>query len=129
MIEILKKQTSTLAKIVFLSGELGAGKTELVRLMAKKLKTTDRVQSPTFVIMRHLKTEDSVFKIITHLDAYRLTEKADLEKLGFEKLLKDKDRLIFIEWPENVSGVAVPDISVLIEIKADKSREFKISTE
>lgn len=120
----LKEKDLNRATVIFLSGELGAGKTALTREIAEILKTTDRVQSPTFVIMRNLKTKDPKFQTITHIDAYRLEKDSELGILEFENLKKDQNRLIIIEWPENISGLREYDAKVLIKILSDNEREF-----
>jgi len=124
----LKKKDLNQATVIFLSGELGAGKTALTRAIAEILKTEDRVQSPTFVIMRNLKTGDEKFKTITHIDAYRLKKNSELEILEFDELKKDKERLIIVEWPENIPEFKECDAEILIKIISETEREFNIET-
>lgn len=97
------------ALIVALRGNLGAGKTTLVKQIAKNLGIKENLISPTFVIMKFYKTKDLKFKKVIHIDAYRLESKDELNKIGFYELLEDKSNLIFIEWPENIDGAIGKD--------------------
>lgn len=92
------------AFVVGLSGHLGAGKTAFVKMAAKILGIKEEVTSPTFVIMKIYETDGKpfVWKRLVHIDAYRLEKGEELEALGFEKIVEDKNNLVMIEWPENV---------------------------
>ena len=114
------------AKVVALSGDLGAGKTTLTQELAKLLGVKENVVSPTFIIMKIYKiNSDSLyyshFKKLIHIDAYRLDSHLELLKIGRQKLQDDKDNLIIIEWPERVSK-CIPLLSfpvLLSHIKED----------
>lgn len=80
--------------IVYLIGELGAGKTTLVRGIAWGLGYTGKVTSPTFTLMNVYQAEIDIF----HFDFYRL-EGSDLADLGLEDYL-EKEGLSLIEWPQ-----------------------------
>jgi len=105
------------ATIVTLSGDLGAGKTTWVQIMAKELGVEGIVTSPTFVIMKEyelppLSPADSSpqagehgnggFSRLIHIDAYRLENGEELRALGWEEWAQDSNTLIIIEWPERV---------------------------
>jgi tRNA threonylcarbamoyladenosine biosynthesis protein TsaE len=122
--EILKQKKRTKeALIVALSGDLGAGKTTFVKAVAKHLGIKNKISSPTFVIMKKypLKKIDG-YKFLFHLDAYRLKNEKELMHLGWGEIIKNKEHLIFIEWPENVKK-AIPSHSKLIHISNDLSEE------
>ena len=114
------------AKVVALSGDLGARKTTLTQELAKLLGVKENVVSPTFIIMKIYKiNSDSLyyshFKKLIHIDAYRLDSHLELLKIGRQKLQDDKDNLIIIEWPERVSK-CIPLLSfpvLLSHIKED----------
>ncbi len=98
------------AKVLALSGELGAGKTTLTQEIAKSFGIKDKIISPTFVIMKFYNINSkskyySHFKRLIHIDAYRLESSDELLKIGWTDLIGDKDNLIIIEWPEKVGGV------------------------
>jgi tRNA threonylcarbamoyladenosine biosynthesis protein TsaE len=93
--------------VLALTGDLGAGKTAFVKAVAKELGITEHITSPTFVIMKMYETpvtNESGFKRLVHIDAYRLESAHELEVLGWNELLADPDALIAIEWPEKVPG-------------------------
>ena len=90
--------------ILALYGELGSGKTTFTSFLVKALGFDNRVQSPTFVLIRHYKkgAGDSVSKLksIYHVDLYRIMDASEVEDLGIEELFEEKDALVIIEWPE-----------------------------
>jgi tRNA threonylcarbamoyladenosine biosynthesis protein TsaE len=90
------------ATVVTLQGDLGAGKTTLTQEIARQLGIKEKVISPTFVIMKKYSIDDTSFKYLIHIDAYRLTKSEELMKLGWEEILEDRDNLVILEWPENV---------------------------
>jgi tRNA threonylcarbamoyladenosine biosynthesis protein TsaE len=90
--------------VVGLSGELGAGKTTLVRAIAAALGVAQPVTSPTFALVhRYDGAEVSVF----HVDAYRLKHDDEARDLGFEDMLADPRAVVLVEWPERL-GAAAP---------------------
>jgi tRNA threonylcarbamoyladenosine biosynthesis protein TsaE len=115
------------ALVVGLSGDLGAGKTAFTKFAAKHLGIKDRVFSPTYVIMKKYPIKSGKYKFFFHLDAYRLKNEKELLHLGWEEIINNKEYLIFIEWPENVSK-AIPSNSKFIYISSNKNnyRNFKL---
>ncbi len=97
---------------VFLKGDLGAGKTTLVRGLLQALGETRTIKSPTYSL---LETYDCGPWHVIHLDLYRLAEPRDLGPLG----LADHDHegaLWLIEWPERGEGaLPQPDLEVVLE--------------
>lgn len=96
--------------IVYLIGELGAGKTTLVRGIAKGLGYTGRVTSPTFTLMNIYPAGINIF----HFDFYRL-EGSQLGDLGLEDYL-EKEGLSLIEWPQAGEKV-LPSEALLVNIE------------
>lgn len=88
--------------VILLSGDLGAGKTQIVKWFLLNLGVND-VASPTFAIHQEYQAKGGV---IDHVDLYRLKSDADLESSGFWDLLTQPQGLLFVEWsdrlPENV---------------------------
>lgn len=84
--------------IIGLRGELGAGKTTFVKLVAKTLGVRDEVISPTFVYHQTYTLPKSVRGIerLHHLDLYRLSRDTELDALGIE--IDDELAVYFIEW-------------------------------
>jgi len=103
--KLLPKKTGATA--VGLSGNLGSGKTAFVQVCAKILGIKETLTSPTFVIIKKYSIPKSSFSNLYHIDAYRLKSGEELKKLNWEEISSDSKNLIFIEWPENVSG-AIP---------------------
>lgn len=127
LLKILEEREVSGAFILALSGELGAGKTTITQEIGKILKVKETMQSPTFVIMKIYKTENSHFKKLVHIDAYRIEKEEELKILKLEDQVLEKGTLVVIEWPENF-GKAVPKDALLVSIKniAESEREFEV---
>ncbi len=126
--DIIKKahdQKSNSAVVVALQGDLGAGKTTLTQEIARVLFIKERVISPTFIIMKKYEAIDEKFKYLIHIDAYRLEKSEELFKLGFQKLLEDKDNLIIIEWPENVPD-CIPKNAIRVKLSHEIDNSHSI---
>lgn len=113
--------------VLGLRGDLGSGKTAFVRELLGNFGSKEDVTSPTFVIQKSYQLPDnSKFKKLIHIDAYRLDSGEDLNKLGFQELLKEKGSLIVIEWPEKVKDV-LPEKTKYLDFKfiSDTVREIE----
>lgn len=94
------------ACVLALKGDLGAGKTAFTKALARELGIIEHITSPTFVIMKSYPIMGHAFiETLTHIDAYRIEDEAELTVLGFAELLTDPHRLICIEWPERILGL------------------------
>lgn len=91
--------------VVALSGELGAGKTTLVRAMSEELGVKEPVTSPTFALV-HRYAGDHVS--IYHVDAYRLRPDDEAGDLGFDDMLADPSAIVLIEWADRLGEHAPP---------------------
>ena len=107
------------ALVVGLSGDLGAGKTTFMQAVAKHLGIKNKVRSPTFVIIKSYKLKAKNYKLLFHIDAYRLKDENELLSLGWQEIIKNEKHLVFVEWPENVSKI-IPSHSKFIHISEDK---------
>lgn len=93
-----------------LQGDLGAGKTQLTKGIAKALGITDSISSPTFVLMKEYSMQAPISNSQTpdsklyHIDTWRMQSGSELEALGFSDMLK-KGNVVVIEWVEKVRGV------------------------
>lgn len=101
------------ARVVALSGDLGAGKTAFAQGVAKALGVREVVTSPTFVIEKVYDLEAQGFGRLIHIDAYRLDGAEELRKLGWDTIVADPENLILIEWPERVPGLLPGDARTL----------------
>ena len=98
------------AACITLSGELGSGKTTLVRAILRGLGYSGVVRSPTYTLME----EYPLARLVLHLDLYRLADPEELDYLGLRDALVDGP-LIFVEWPERGAGV-LPEVDIAIQI-------------
>jgi len=83
-------------------GDLGAGKTTLIKTLVKRLGSADNVSSPTFSLINEYKTDAGAS--IFHLDLYRLKDENEAYDIGIEELL-ETDSLKLIEWPQKINSL------------------------
>ena len=88
-------------KLVFLEGELGSGKTTLIKQFCKELGFKNQVTSPTFPLLNIYKNNE---KNIYHADLYRLKNIDEINELGFYEVM-ESNNWFFVEWPELLYGV------------------------
>ena len=104
--------------ILLLSGDVGAGKTTSVQIIASELGMKD-VQSPSFAI--HLRYENAQGRSLDHLDLYRLENDDDLESSGFWDLFAEKTGLVVIEWAQRLDYDFLPLNWQRVEVKLEKT--------
>jgi len=93
------------AVVVALHGDLGAGKTTFVQVVARALGVTSAVVSPTFIIQKRYPLEGQIFSNLIHIDAYRLESAEQLSVLDWDDIVRDSSNLICVEWAENVEKI------------------------
>lgn len=91
--------------VVTLAGDLGAGKTTLVRAICRGYGVQDDVTSPTFALIHEYRGGRTP---VFHLDLYRLRDAAELTQLGWDELMAER-AVILIEWPERAGERLPPD--------------------
>lgn len=104
---------------VALFGDLGAGKTALVRGMGQQAGTSE-VRSPTFTIVHEYETSPRLI----HFDAYRLSDEEELFAIGFEEYLA-QDAVVVLEWAERVPE-ALPNERLEIHLSGSGEEPRKL---
>ena len=114
----------TSAAVVFLMGELGAGKTTFTRGALRGLGHAGSVKSPTYTLCEPYDLADA--GQFCHLDLYRLSNPEELEFLGIRDYVAS-GAMLFIEWPSKGEGwLPMPDLQVAL-VESDNGRELKIT--
>ena len=116
---LLKKPHSTQASVVGFSGELGAGKTTLIRGLGKSLGIKEKIQSPTFVLMKNYKLrrrKKIPWQNLVHIDAYRLDKKREVAVFSLNNIFRNPENLVLIEWAEKIKHI-LPKRTLWVELK------------
>lgn len=108
-------------RIFLFYGDMGAGKTTLIKALCESLGTTEPVTSPTFSIVNEYIGES---RKIYHFDFYRLKNQTEALDMGYEEYFYS-DNYCFVEWPEKIPGL-LPEhyVSVKIKVMGAHSREI-----
>lgn len=117
IIELIKQKN----KVLF-SGPIGSGKTTLIKNVMHNLGFNEHVSSPTFSIINEYALD---YKMIYHMDLYRIKKKDELYEIGFEEYLRNGN-LCLIEWPEIAIKMIEKDF---IHIKLKEISKTKRSIE
>ncbi len=109
--------------VVALRGEMGAGKTTLVRRIAEAMGAEDSVTSPTFAIVNQY---EGTAGRIYHFDFYRITDLREAYDFGYEEYFYSGD-LCLVEWPERIEELLPEDtMTVRITVDGESGRTFEI---
>ena len=109
--------------VVALRGELGAGKTCLVRGMAAAIAAEAAVSSPTFTMVNEYEGTPKIY----HLDLYRISEPREVMDLGYEDLFDDPDGVCVIEWAERAEEFLPPKrLDITLEHAGRTTRTIRI---
>ncbi len=108
-------------------GEMGAGKTTLIKAICKELGVGDTTSSPTFSIINEYVADSG--KPVFHFDFYRINNESEAYDFGYEEYFYSGE-LCLIEWPEKIENLLpVPHFKVLISIDAKDNRVIKLLKE
>lgn len=110
-------------KIWIFQGQMGAGKTTLIKSLSKKLEVLDQVSSPTFGIVNEYDTRSG--SKIYHFDFYRLDDPTDALDIGIEEYFYSGN-YCWIEWAEKIAPY-LPDEFLLIRITIDSNLDRTIT--
>ena len=106
-------------------GEMGVGKTTLIKFLLKNLGVNDNVTSPTFSIVNEYFSEN--FGSIFHFDFYRIKNEKEAYDIGIDEYLYSEN-YCFIEWPNNISSFIDDNfVNVYIDIIDDNKRNIMIN--
>lgn len=111
-------------KIILFNGEMGVGKTTLIKVLAKKLGVTSPTSSPTFSLVNEYEITPN--QPLYHFDCYRLNSETEALDMGIDEYLYSGN-WCFIEWAEKIENLIPIDHSILtIELLPDEKRFLKL---
>ncbi|MCF8301697.1 MAG: tRNA (adenosine(37)-N6)-threonylcarbamoyltransferase complex ATPase subunit type 1 TsaE [Bacteroidales bacterium] len=103
-------------RVFAIYGNMGAGKTTLIKALCRYLQAVDVINSPTFAIVNEYKTQadDSLF----HFDFYRIKNEKEALSIGFDEYIYS-GAYCFMEWPEKIEAL-LPEDTVIVKIEVDE---------
>ena len=111
--------------VVAFEGEMGAGKTTLIRALGAELGIADDISSPTFALVNEYR--DGHDQPVYHFDFYRINSVAEAERLGAAEYF-DSGYLCLVEWPARVEPLLPePRLEVRLQVQSDNSRTIHLS--
>ena len=124
--QYLAKQTALRNAFVSLQGNLGAGKTTLVRHLLGALGVQGRVKSPTYTVVEPYSVPGLD---IWHFDFYRFSDPREWEDAGFRDIFASPG-LKLAEWPDKAAGaLPLPDLEIRWEVNPDQSRTVALQAQ
>ena len=110
-------------KVFLFYGDMGAGKTTLIKELCKLLNVSDLVSSPTFSIVNEYLSDTGP---VYHFDFYRLKKETEALDLGYEDYI-DSGSYCFIEWPEKIQNLLPTHVcNVTIAVTGDSARQVEL---
>ena len=120
--KIIKNSTS---KIILFHGDMGVGKTTLIKEICKTLGTEDLISSPTFSIVNEYITSND--ETIFHFDFYRIDNEEEAYNIGVEDYF-DSNHWCLIEWPSVVENLLpLENVNVYLTVLEDGQRNIQIN--
>ena len=105
-------------------GEMGAGKTTLIKAICRELHVTDVTSSPSFGLIYEYKTSSS--NSVYHFDFYRIEHLEEAYDIGYEEYI-DSGQYCFIEWPDKVASLLPPEtVDVHLKIVGNDERTIEV---
>lgn len=114
-------------RLVLLQGDLGTGKTTLVKGIAEGLHAAEQqdVTSPTFTLIHEYRGPETN---IYHIDLYRVEKRRELDTLGIDELLTESHNLLLVEWGEKFAQIiSAAEGQIVITRISDQERKFKVT--
>lgn len=107
------------SNLILFSGEMGAGKTTLIKELCKHLGVKDEVSSPTFSLVNEYRgTSGKIY----HFDLYRIQSEEELYDIGYEDYFYS-GYLCLVEWPEMASGI-IPENHISVKIRVENDQRI-----
>jgi len=110
-------------KILLFYGDMGVGKTTLIKAIVKALGSSDEVSSPTFSIVNEYELEnDKIF----HFDLYRIKDLEEAYNFGIEDYIYS-DNWLLIEWPQKIESILIDNYNQIeLNLESKNKRNLKI---
>lgn len=113
-------------KVLCLYGDMGVGKTTLVKAMVQQLGAVDLANSPTFGLVNEYSDENDS-PLAYHFDFYRLNDEMEALDMGFDDYL-NSDAWLFIEWPDKISNLLPEDaVRVFLHFIEESTRSIELN--
>lgn len=111
--------------VILLQGEMGAGKTTLIKALCRAMEVEDEVSSPTYSLVNEYYSP--TYSTVYHFDLYRIEDESEAMDMGIEEYLYSGNKCL-VEWPEKISNLLPFDTAtVQITLEGD-TRHFSIKT-
>ena len=124
--EVAKKIVETCKNyaIWVFEGDMGAGKTTLIKEICRALGVADEVQSPTFSIVNQYESPE---KTIYHFDFYRLKSEQEAYDIGYEEYFYASNAYCFLEWASKISNLLPKEyVRIAITVLGEEERQYEI---
>ncbi|GLU44821.1 tRNA (adenosine(37)-N6)-threonylcarbamoyltransferase complex ATPase subunit type 1 TsaE [Allomuricauda sp. NBRC 101325] len=121
--ELIKNATD---KVVCFYGDMGVGKTTLIKALVKEIGAVDTANSPTFGLVNEYSNDEDE-PIAFHFDFYRLNDEMEALDMGFEDYL-NSDAWLFIEWPEKINSLLPANyVGVFLQFIDESTRSIELN--
>jgi len=115
---------SAKSKTLLFYGEMGVGKTTLIKEICRQLDVVDTISSPTFSLVNEYQTSEAV--AVFHFDFYRITDEEEAFDMGIEEYLYNNNWCL-IEWPQNVENLLpLEAVKVHLSVLEDGQRNLQL---
>jgi len=112
------------SRIFAFYGEMGAGKTTMIKALCRVLQVTDVTSSPSFGLIYEYRTRGR--DVVYHFDFYRIEQLEEAYDIGYEEYI-DSGQYCFIEWPEKVATLLPPEtVNVNLKIIGNNERTMEV---